>query len=143
MEILIGIQLLLIIFVLGITNGYINLHAVDCKNDPVKCKKYSKMWHNGMTVIKVQIAVLILLVLIYYIGFTWKLFLIWFLAWVNFSSTIYDLSINAVRKFCENIASLWRIDDGRINGFLKKIFGVTGIWIIRGILIVINILIIW
>jgi len=141
---LVGIQIILIIVALGITNGFINLHAVDCKNDPIKCKKYSKLWHIWMAIMKAQLAILIISIMFIPIEFifTFKMFFFWALLWFNASWTIYDFTINCIRKYYENVASIWRVDDGSINGWIKGLIGVAGIWILRGILIIVNILII-
>ena len=129
-----------IIVTLGIVNGFLNLWGVDVKNDPVKRKKYSKIWHFFMATIKAQIAIVILLILIYQ-GFEWKSAIFWALLWFNLSGAVYDFIINCIRKYYENVASIWRVDDGSINGWIKGLIGVVGIWILRGILIIINILI--
>ena len=131
-----------IVGTLGIVNGFINLHAVDVKNDPVKRKKYSKIWHAIMATIRAQVAIVILLVL-FYQGYEWGLAIFWALLWLNLSWTIYDFTINYIRYYHEKVASIWRVDDGAINGYVKKYLGVTGIWILRGILIIINIVILF
>ena len=131
-----------IVVTLGIVNGYLNLWGVDVKNNPEKRKKYSKIWHFFMATIKAQIAIVILLILIYQ-GFEWKWGIFWALLWFNLSGAIYDFIINCIRYYHEKVASIWRVDDGTINGILKKWIGVTGIWVIRGILIIINIVILF
>ena len=131
-----------VIVTLGIVNGYLNLWGVDVKNNPIKRKKYSKIWHAIMATIRAQVAIVILLVL-FYQGYEWGLAIFWALLWLNLSWTIYDFTINYIRYYHEKVASIWRVDDGTINGFLKKIFGVTGIWVLRGILIIINIVVLF
>ena len=150
---IINIQICLLILALGITNGFINLHAVDCKNDPIKCRKYSKIWHKWMATMKAQGAFIMLSMIVLpmffkytqlIIPYDWKVIAFWFLLWFNFSWTIYDLSINWVRWHYEKTGGgIWRVDDNPINAFIKKYLGVKGIWILRLILIIINIIIIW
>lgn len=130
-----------VILILGVVNGFLNLWGVDV-TDPVKKAKYSKIWHFFMAALKGIIAIIILLILIYQ-GFTWKWAIFWALLWFNLSGTVYDFIINCIRYYYEKVASIWRVDEGTINGFLKNLLGVKGIWILRGILIIINIVILF
>ena len=139
------IQVILIILVLAIANGFLNLWGVDCLGNVQKRKKYSKIWHACMAVMKAQGAFIIITVLFFPINYDLTLlkFIFWALLWFNISWTIYDFTINCIRYYYEKVASIWRVDDGAINGWIKKYLGVTGIWILRGILIIINIVILF
>jgi len=132
---------IILIFLLGAINGFLNLWGVDT-NDPIKRAKYSKLWHKGMAIMKAVIALMILIIVLLQ-GNSFKIGLFWALLWFNVSWTIYDFTINCIRFYYEKVASIWRVDDGAINGWIKKYLTVKQIWILRGILIVINLLLLF
>lgn len=134
--------ILFIILVLASWNAYIILWGLE-RFDAKKRKRYSTIWHKIGWVIRFMIACLILWLMIGNIEFTfnWKLFFIWLLAFINTAWTLYDLTINIIRKLEANQCSVTYIDNKGFNGFCLKYLGFYYTWIFRGVLVLINLII--
>lgn len=144
MNLLFG-YILFIVLILASWNAYIILWGT-AKNLPElynKRKRWSKIWHKTGWVIRFMIACLILWLMIGNIEFifSWKLFAIWLLAFINVSWILYDLTINVIRKLEANQCSVTYIDNKGFNGFCLKYLGFYYTWIFRGVLVLINLII--
>ncbi len=104
---------------------------------------HSKTWHSIGWVIRLELALLIL-ALMYFnpdFHFTWKLFAFWGLAFLNTAWILYDFIINLFWTLFGKLNDVWHVDPKKLNGWLLKKIGKKSIWIFRGVLILINIII--
>lgn len=114
-------------------------------------RKYSRQWHSIGLIWRAVLGVYFLIYACWglYIElfdqFSWHvLFIIlanylWFL---NLSYTVYDILINLCMRAFNPEVSIWHIDNKGFNGWMLKRLGFNGTWIFRGVLILINSLII-
>jgi hypothetical protein len=125
--------------------------------------KFSKTWHLWGTILSVGIGIAILWLMLFNpeFTFTWKMFWFWLLVFINNRGCIYDLIINIIWKKYGDLPSIFYIDNKGLNkilmntiGRLIKLFKKNdsfvmlrikrkGLWILRSVLIIINILILF
>ena len=122
------LNILLIIFIFGLWNAYVVIWGTHF--DPEERQRVNKIWHGLGLFLKVWIIALA----IYTMPVHW--FLILFTGF-NLSWTIYDLTINAVRKKWQGLPLL-HIDSMKINTTISRAITPTGFWIIKFTLLIIN-----
>ena len=119
------------IFLLAIYNGLF----ISWKQMPEKEAKLSKYWHQFRFVLMAGIAADIYFKE-FYLALGWFVIL---LCLFNLSWTVWNFTINVVRKMCGRDIHIFHIGEGGFDGWLKSKVPIFFIWLIGLISIIFNI----
>lgn len=125
----ITLNILALIFLFGIWNAYVVIWGTHY--DIHKRAQANSIWHGIALFAKVYI----IAIAIYTSPENW---LIIGLTGFNLSWTIYDLTINIVRKIWQGLPIL-HVDMMPINSTIAKAITPTGFWVVKFLLVAINI----
>jgi len=148
-----NISVTVLLLLLALWNGkVITWYLARMQGKIELAKKYSKQWHKIGVYWRIVLAIYFIgyqnydLIIGLCTGFQWSNLIslaadtAWF---INLAYTGYDLLINACMRALNPKHSLFYIDYKGFNKWMVDKLTVKGIWIFRGVLILINILILF